>query len=274
MRAQAGFVSYLWLVVMAGLVLSLSIGLLMAGERDRENRADVGHRAYLRDAAARLAQWYDYRSGATGAQAGPIDMALALAEAGITPRFGLQAASSNRLSDGLVSWHVMALWLPDPHHVQGTAFDPATGAFTQGTWLSDGQPAEVAHAVFNGHASQLVKFSESQRRLRTIASRLENMFTRLRELDPVAAEGRNWFRAVDCASPNPGELPCYDGYRAIDATAVPVAAGVSSDTNVSAWGAAVEISNLADSSTVSPYYMSVRTNLPWGGVLRVAAQEP
>ena len=150
----------LLLVGLAGLVMAVSVGLLRGEDQARTNRADVDHSAYLRDAAARLARWYEVNSATTGAQAGQIDMAQALAGAGVTQRYNLQSASSVRLSDGLVSWHVMALWLPEPIRVQGTAFDAATGVLTPGTLISTGQPADLVSAIVNGHASQLVAFTE------------------------------------------------------------------------------------------------------------------
>ncbi len=272
MPRQTGFASYLWLVSLAGLVMAVSVGLLMASDQEQSNRADVERGAYLRDAADRLARWYNV--GATGAQAGPIDVALALSQAGVTPRYGIQFASSNRLADGMVSWHVLALWLPEPDSVQGTALDPVTGVFTQGTYSVDGQPARVIHAVIDGHGSQLRRYSETSRRLREVVARLENRFTAMRATHPLVPASTNWYRAADCGAPQGGELPCYDAYVDITATDVSVSAGTSPSAEVNAWGGAVQVSNLADSSTIPPFSMSIRTALPWGGQLQVTAQEP
>lgn len=257
-----------------GLVFVVSVGMLRTEDHARLNRSDADRRAYMLDATNRLTRWYAYSSGTTGGSAGQIDMTAALAQAGVIPRYGLRAASSSRQTDGLVSWHVLALWLPEPTRVQGENLDTATGVFNQGTLISSGQPALLVHAVIDGHASQLAKFSESQRRLRIVASRLENMFSRLRDVDPYQTVGMNWYRASDCGDIKAGELPCYNTYTSLASTVVPMLAGSSPDTNVNAWGAAIEVSNLIDSSITSPFSMAVQTSLPWGGVLRVVAQEP
>lgn len=273
MRLQRGFASYLWLVSVAGLVMAVSVGLLMANDQEIGNRADADRRAYLAEASARLARWYEFNAGATGTQAGPVDVTTALAQAGVTPRYDLQAASSNRLADGMVAWHVLALWLPDPDSVQGIALDPVTGAFTQGTTIASGLPARVVHAVIDGHASQLRRYSESSRRVREVGARLENRFSVMRATHPLSMV-TNWYRAQDCGAVQGGELPCYDAYQDIVATQVVVAAGISPSSSFNAWGGAMQVSNLADSSTVPPFSMSIRTALPWGGWLQVIAQEP
>lgn len=274
MRRQLGFVSYLWLASVAGLVTTISVGLLMVNDQRQSDRADVDRRAYIADASERLARWYELNSGATGALAGQIDVLAALAQAGVTPRYGLQAASSNRQTDGMVAWHVMALWLPEPDSVQGVALDPLTGGFTQGTYIVSGLPARVVHAIVDGHASQLRLYSESSRRIREVGSRLENRFSAMRATHPLMPMFTNWYRAQDCGAVQGGELPCYDAYQDIAGTAVPAAAGTSPASDSNAWGGAVQVSNLADSSTIPPYSMSIRTALPWGGWLQVIAQEP
>lgn len=274
LRRQRGFVSYLWLVSVAGLVMAVSVGLLMASDQEHGNRAAADRRAYLADASARLARWYEFNSGATGAQPGQIDVAAALSQAGVTPRYNLQSASSNRLADGMVSWHVMALWLPDPDSVQGIALDPVTGAFTQGVYIASGLPARVVHAVIDGHASQLRLYSESSRLIREIGARLENRFSAMRATHPLMPMFTNWYRAQDCGAVQGGELPCYDAYQDIATTEVPATAGTSPASDFNAWGGAAQVSNLADSSTVPPFSMSIRTALPWGGWLQVVAQEP
>ena len=271
---QAGSAMLLLLVGLAGLVMAVSVGLLRGEDQARTNRADVDRSAYLRDAAARLARWYEVNSATTGAQAGQIDMGQALAGAGVTPRYGLQSASSMRLSDGLVSWHVMALWLPEPIRVQGTAFDVATGVLTPGTLISTGQPADLVSAIVNGHASQLVAFTESSRRVRRVAARLENLFAARRSMDPFGPAGRDWFRALDCAAVQTGELPCYDVYTDMAATTAPAQAGIEATLTVNAWGLPINLSNLQDSSVVPPYSMAVNTTTPWGGVVGAVAQEP
>lgn len=271
---QRGFVSSLWLASVAGLVTTISVGLLMAHDQEHSNRADVDRRAYIADVSARLARWYEFNAGATGALAGQLDVPAALAQAGVTPRYNLQVASSNRLADGMVAWHVMALWLPDPDSVQGIALDPLTGGFTQGAYISSGLPAQVVHAVVDGHASQLRRYSESSRRIREIGARLENRFSAMRAAHPLMPMFTNWYRAQDCGAVQGGELPCYDAYQNIATTEVPAAAGTSPASDFNAWGGVVQVSNLADSSIVPPFSMSIRTALPWGGWLQVIAQEP
>ncbi len=271
---QAGFATQMLMVSLVGLVLAVSVGLLRSEDQARTNRADVERSAYMKDAAHRLARWYEYNSGATGAQVGQIDMALALAGAGITPRYNLQSASSVRLTDGLVSWHVMALWLPEPVRVQGTGLDPATGVFTPGTLISTGQPADLVSAALNGRATQLAAFSESSRRVRLAAARLENMFAARRAMDPFTVEGHNWFRAGACGAVQSGELPCYDGYADLATTTAPAEAGIENEMAANAWGLPITISNLQNSSLVSPFSMSVQTLSPWGGVIGAVAKEP
>jgi len=264
----------LLLMGLMGLVLAVSVGLLRSEDQARANRVGAERSAYMKDASTRLARWYEYNSGATGALVGQIDMAQALAGAGVTPRYNLQSASSVRLTDGLVSWHVMALWLPEPVRVQGTGLDPATGVFTPGTLVSTGLATDLVSAILDGHASQLAAFSESSRRVRLAAARLENMFAARRAMDPFTVGEHNWFRAVDCAAVQTGELPCYDGYSDLAATTAPAEAGIETEMGVNAWGLPLTLSNLQDSSLVTPFSMSVRTLTPWGGVMGAVAKEP
>jgi len=253
---------------------ALLLGTLQVEDQARGNREDVERSAYIEDASRRLTLWYQANANTQEAIIGPLDMDAALAAAGITPRYGLLATSSQQLSDGLVSWHVMALWLPEPQRVQGTALDQATGVFTQGTLVSTGQPAVLVSASINGRAMQLVAFSESSRRVRLVAARLENMFAARRAMDPFSPGGRNWFRAGDCGAVQSGELPCYDAYTNLAATTAPVEAGIEAEMAVNAWGLPITLSNLQNSSLVTPFSMSVRTLTPWGGVIGAVAKEP
>lgn len=271
---QSGYVTLLFLAGLVGLLFVTSSGYLRAREHAQHNQATPDRAAYLRDCADRLGRWYAMQSGVTGAQAGQIDMAATLAAAGITPRYNLQAASSQRLADGTVAWHVFVLWLPEPLRVQGTAIDAATGVFTEGTLISTGQPAQITHARIDGRAIQLRLYAESGRRVRELAGRLETWFGTQRATHPLAPASTNWFRAASCAAVDGGELPCYDTYQDVTTTAVPNSVGLSGGALTNAWGGAIQVSNLVNSSTTSPFSMSVQSLLPWGGVMQVLAQEP
>jgi len=262
------------MLALFGISAALLLGTLQVEDQARGNREDVVRGAYIEDASRRLALWYQSNANTQEVIAGQLDMAAALAAAGVTPRYGLMADSSRQLSDGLVSWHVMALWLPDPQRVQGTGLDPVTGVFTHGTLISTGQPAVLVSATINGRAMQLVAYSESSRRVRLAAARLENMFAARRAMDPFALSGRNWFRAGDCGLVQAGELPCYDVYTNLAATTAPIEAGIEAGMGVNAWGLPITISNLQGSSLVTPFSMSVRTLTPWGGVIGAVAKEP
>jgi len=274
MHAQAGFSVVAAMLALFSISAALLLGTLQVEDQARGNREEVEQRAYIEDASRRLTLWYQANANTQEAIAGQLDMAAALAGAGIVPRYGLVAASSQQLSDGMVSWHVLALWLPDPQRVQGTALDPVTGVFTPGTLVSTGQPATVVSATINGRAMQLAAFSESSRRVRLAAARLENMFAARRAMDPFSLGGRNWFRAGDCGAVLPGELPCYDAYTNLAATTAPAEAGIEAEMAVNAWGLPITLSNLQSSSLVTPFSMSVRTLTPWGGVIGAIAKEP
>jgi Tfp pilus assembly protein PilE len=250
--------------LVAFIVLICTVLLLGASTQQAQqllNREAAERTAYLQESAQALRVWYRANQATVDAGDTPLDVNAVLAAAGVSLRYRLRAASSRRLVQGELGFHMLVLWLP-PLIPDSSVFDPATGAFT---------PAPgVAFVRVSGAEVQALALRDTRRILAEAAAMLEAYFAAR-----ARAEGEdvrvNYFRPDSACTPPPGAMPCLDSYVAANLVDW-AAAGVDGVALRDAWGGLLEVSNLTDSATLAPpYSMAIRASAPWGTILQAQA---
>jgi hypothetical protein len=261
MRRQRGIVMLMFVVVVAaiGSVFFLSASSWQA--QQLSNRVDAERADYLEQSARALRDWYVSNLAGVDATTEPPTEAAIVAGAGITPRFGLRIAASNRLVAGELGFHNMAIWIPQRQPDPST-IDTVTGVFTP--------DVRAAFRLVSGAELQADALAQTRRVLRQAAERLENYFVARTAINGGNVS-INHFRPDPACGGAEGELPCLDTYVA--ATAVDWrSAGVDGMVGTDGWGNVIQVSNLADSATAAPpYSMALQTRTPWGSVVQVLA---
>ena len=261
MRRQRGIDLLMFVVVLAaiGSVFVLSASSLQA--QQASNRVDAERAAYLEETGRAVRGWYIANLAAIDMSAAPPAEVAILTGAGITPRFGLRIAASNRLVIGEIGFHSIAIWIPQ-RQPDPSAMDVATGVFTP--------DVRAAFRMISGAELQAEALARTLQTLRQVAGRLENYFVARTAINGgnVAI---NHFRPDSLCGGSEGELPCLDRYVAVG-TLDWRRAGVDGMVATDGWGNAIEISNLADSVTAAPpFSMALQARTPWGSVVQVRA---
>ncbi|MBC8738473.1 hypothetical protein F6X40_16990 [Paraburkholderia sp. UCT31] len=198
-----------------------------------------------------------------------------LSLAGITPKWGMQAAVSNVLSARGVAYTVVALWIPTSTDTQNPpSFDATTGTFN--SCPNAAAPcAPRAYALVSGLTLQQQALQSALQQLNDLAAKEQEYFKAKALFDPDHDIGINYFRAPDGNCDDPNQMPCIDQYTAVGSTAVPPLLGIPASTQMNPWGLPLETSNLQDSSSAAPpYSMAFRTSTPWGASYTVLALQP
>jgi hypothetical protein len=258
---EAGYIVLVLLILMTLVSSILLLGANTQQAQHLRNREVAERRAYLIEAAQQIRAWYRANPGTLDAQPGVLDTTGLLTAAGVRSRVGLRAATSTRLTRGELSFHDVVLWLPAAEP-DASRFDPTTGAFTPGP--------SVAFVRVSGAEIQAEAVASTRRALADGAGALEAYFHARAKLDGEEVRV-NYFRPDASCAGLPGEMPCLDTYAAVERVDW-AAAGVDGLPQRDAWGSALEVSNLLDSSTATPpYSMALRARTPWGALLQVQA---
>lgn len=253
-RGSAAGWFVVFLVAMA-IAVTASEAELLANKRrnDRPYQQD----AYLEQTASAVTAWYQRNIGtidATGA-ADP-SVADVLAGAGITPRYGLHIAVSQRLSSGNMNWHSIALWINDST-TDSTTFTASTGAFNP--------DPKARAALVSGQRLQQEAWQRTSTAVNTVVSALNN-YAQQRQAANGGDMTRNPFRPADCSNVAPGEMPCLDSYT--PANGISTQLGLNNTQLVDAWNGAIQVSNGTDARTTgTPYTMVVKATTPWGAAV-------
>lgn len=266
-RRQKGYAAILVLVgavAMAGIASTMLPGL-DASQTAAEQ--ELNQRAYLQAVRAALATAYERE--ATTLDAGvpsPWTAQQWLARAGVTPKFGLQLAISDRIAipGTPVAYRVVAAWLPRRGSDTVSSLNTATGVFTADTG--------VQWIVVSGQAIQARRYASTLTAMQRFAVILQSRSRAKLEADPARDIGVNYFRPVSGCSPTAEEIPCLPSYVAASTVDFATIAGFDSTAARDAWGRALEVSNTVDSQTSGPpYSMSIRATTPWGSTFKVIA---
>lgn len=260
-RGQHGYAVLAVVATMVTLAATVVVGWATLATRTQSDRLAQVQQDYLDELRAGMLGWYARELALIDRSAEPPDPAAVLRGAGVAARWGLRIAASDRLFRDGVGYRVIVAWLPGEG--DASALDPATGRFTAS--------AGARWTLVSGHDLQADALAETRARLDRLARQLESAY-RVRLLsDPSRDATVNRFRAVRCAAPSAGELPCIDHYAPVDGSGLAGAVGLDPLLATNAWGTAIEVSNGADSSAVIPFSMALRTAMPWGGVVSMSA---
>ncbi len=240
---------------------SIVVGWATLGTRVQADGLARVQQAWLQEVRAALLGWYARELATVDRVVEAPGADLVMREAGIVPRWGLRLSVSDRLSRDGIAYRVLAAWLPA--EADASALDTSTGQFT----ASPGARWVVA----SGFDLQAGAMAETRARLDRLARQLESVYRARLLSDPSRDIGINRFRAVRCAVPAPGELPCIEDYSPIEASGLARAAGIDPLLAVNAWGGVVEASNGTDASAAMPFSLALRTTTPWGSVLPLFA---
>jgi hypothetical protein len=254
-RGESGYAVLAMVATMVTIAATIVVGWATVATRVQSDGLAQVQQAYLDEVRAALLGWYARELAQVDRRSEAPEAAVVLREAGIAPRWGLRLATSERLDRDGIAYRVLAAWLP----LEGdaSALDPATGRFT---------PSSGARwTTVSGFDLQAGAMAETRARLDRLARQLESAYRARLLSDPSRDATVNRFRAVRCAAPANGELPCIDDYAALDASGLAAVVGLDGLLLSNAWGAPIEASNGADASLVMPFSMALRTTTPWGG---------
>jgi len=271
MNRERGFIVPTALALSVSIAVMIYISFAMNLSARESARLDEKRQQWIRETQEALDAWYRRRAEVIDAESGALLQAAVLQEAGIRLDYGAQFASTVRLSAAGIMYHNLAVWLP-LESATGTGLDPATGVFNPGT-LPNGDAAPTLFAFINGRAIETDLYLATVRRMRTNASILEGYFKARVLADPDSDSGVNYYRAADCSNPRNGQLPCIDTHVALTSSGVMPTVGLAQNDATSAWGSAIEISNLEGLPVGDPT-ISIRTVTPWGQPIQVIGVRP
>jgi hypothetical protein len=260
-HAESGHAVLAMVAVVVTIAGAVVAGWATLATRTQSDTLAQVQQAYLEEVRASLLGWYLRELGRIDQSVEAPDAARLLREAGLAQRWGLRVSASDRLSRDGTAYRVIAAWLPG--EADASTLDPATGRFTPS--------AGVRWIVVSGFELQAGAVSETRARLDRLARHLESTYRARLLSDPSRDVTVNRFRALRCASPEAGELPCIDDYASVDASGLGLAVGLDPLLRTNAWGGPIEASNGVDASQAMPFSMALRTTTPWGGTLAVSA---
>lgn len=270
-KNQRGFIVASALVVTLSIAALIYFSFAMGLAAKEAGRLEDRKKEWVSDTQAKLTSWYERNKAAIDADPNQLTSTAVLSGAGVTLEYGAQVASTARLIAGGIGFHSVAIWIPHDG-ASGTGLNASTGEFNPGT-LTGGLTAPTKYAFANGRAIQTDAYLATVARMRETAAKFEGYFQARVLSDPDSGSEVNYYRAANCASPINGELPCIDSYTSLAAAGLGSVVGLSTDENVSSWGGAIEVSNLAD-VPVGESAIAIRTAIPWGSPIQIFAVRP
>ena len=260
-RRESGYAVLAVVAAMVAIAATVVVGWATLATRAQSDGLAQAQQAYLDEVRAGLLGWYARELALIDRGGEPPDPATALRGAGVAVRWNLRVAASERLVRDGIAYRVIAAWLPGEG--DASMLEPVSGRFTPS--------AGARWILVSGFDLQAAALVETRARLDRLARQLEAAYRVRLFSDPSRDATVNRFRAVRCAAPSPGELPCIDDYAAVDVSGLVGAAGLDPLLAANAWGAPIEVSNGIDASPVIPFSMALRTATPWGGTLSMFA---
>lgn len=276
-NSQRGFYVTALTVVLATIAFVFLLGYSSYyAKRESQSLLD-NQKTYLYDLKSRLLEAYatnllDIDADLTYASYRDADRWFELA--GLSRRWELQIAVSDRLEKDGVKYTVLALWLPtETDAANPPTFDPATGAFSS---CSLAPCPDRAYTTVSGYDLQAKAAADTKKTLEQLAEKAQAYFRARNLAEPTHNVSTNYFLApYGTCTVTAEDLPCAPTYTAIVGTTVPQVLHLDSDQTKNGWGLDVEFSNVQDSNiTAPPYTMSFRTTDPWGNPLTILAVQP
>lgn len=260
-RTESGHAVLAMVAVVVTIAGAIVAGWATLATRTQADALAQVQQAYLEEVRIALQGWYARELARVDRSVDAPDASLLLREAGIGPRWGLRLAASDRLSRDGTAYRVIVAWLPG--EADASVLDASSGRFTPS--------AGARWTSVSGFDLQAGAVSETRARLDRLARHLESAFRARLLSDPSRDATVNRFRALRCAAPSAGELPCIDDFTPVDAAGLAQAAGIDPLLLINAWGGPIEASNGSGASQAMPFSMALRTATPWGGTLAISA---
>lgn len=273
---QGGFALLAFSVVMLTLALSVIMGFVFNISKESTLTIPARQAEYLADIKHRVSQWYLVNASqidATESGGAFRDIPTVLREIGVSPKWGLEGAASDRQMAGSIAYTAYAFWIPTDN-ANLPQFDQTTGVFTQCPTLGARCP-EHPFVLVSGFEAQSSHFKRTSLKLQAIADKLETFFKARFLFDPDRNISINRWLPVNGCTPLSDELPCLDTYTPLAGANLQVNTGIGSDEFINSWGGPIEVSNKQDSSYLEPpFSMTLRTTTPWGMTLQFKALQP
>lgn len=214
---------------------------------------------YINDSAKILNAWYENNTWTIDSDPNAIATSAIISQSALVARYGLNVASSKRISKDGVSYHVIAAWLPSVE-ATGTAFDVDTGIFNPGV------PENVVqYTLVNGYSIESKNLAATAKKVTKVTGLLENWFLGRVNTASLYDTDVNWFRNPSCATVDTRFLGCFDTPTNIQTVLLPQ--GISDTYGLlNAWGQPIFASN------TQLYKVNIQTFAPWGLVSTGVAQ--
>lgn len=272
-QQQSGFVIMSLLVTTAVIGMMIYIGFSNDISRITGAQLEAERQEWMVDNGKALNEWYLRNAWDIDSNSLAVDSATIASQAGISLKYSAQIVSSTRLNRNGVSYHVIAMWLPQTG-LTGTAFDVNTGIITEGTYASASVPRLKYH-ITNGFTIESQLISTSLNTMAAAGAKLESWFAGQAALATSVDVDKNWFRQPNCTAPaDPRFLSCLTGFMNANSIFTTAGIGVANDL-VSAWGRSLLMTNDPTLvSTTHPYSILLQADTPWGTPLRSAVTEP
>ncbi|MBU3626702.1 hypothetical protein ICN48_10715 [Polynucleobacter sp. JS-Safj-400b-B2] len=194
----------------------------------------------------------------TGGDTQPVSGAAILNGIGeLSPHYGLKVASSNSISLGFNQApvaRIIAIWIPPTGHVDTSSINPVTGVFTA-------DPSVLYQAQVNGVALQTSAYGATQDALTAARQSFQRYFVTRRLA--TGNDAQNFYRAANCGTPLPVELPCLDTPTTLTASMVN-GAGINFQGLLDGWGGTLQFAN--PNSGNAPFTASISAQIPYGAV--------
>ena len=189
-----------------------------------------------------------------------------LQAAGVSSRWGLQVAVSDRIENQDVDYTVIAVWLPTNADATNPAsFDTSTGQFTP--CVQAGVQCNRVYAVVSGLTLERTLRQKAIEQLNNVAVAAQSFFKARYLEDPDHNVTTNYFRAPSGCGVSGNEIPCLDAYTPVSATNVQGLLGLSGQSVTNPWGYQVLATNAAGQvSTTTPYTMGFSSQPPWSRI--------
>lgn len=287
-------------VVLAIVAFTIVLGYSVSNAKSQVSALAANQKAYLNDVRAKVTAAYEANAltldaDATWTSVTTGDQLLALA--GITPRWGLQAAISPPVAREGVKYRVVAAWLPIDSDVVDEPTLAANGTFTPCPLsTADCVNRRLYVVVADGFAVQRRNAKKALAQLEQIALQAQSFFKAKYLQDPERNVSVNYFRPpYGGCSPIAEQFPCIDTPAPIWGVSPAIKQtnavqnltsllGLADAPVLNPWGLPVEAcnGNACNDGTPSkvtwdpltqgaPYSMLFQTRTPWGGSYMVYA---
>jgi hypothetical protein len=299
---QRGVALLAFAVVLSIVAFTIVLGYSVSSAKSELASLERNQRTYLEDVRAKLSAAYlantlTIDSDASWSAVPNGDAMLDLA--GVTRRWGLQAAMTAPISRQGVKYRVVAAWLPlesdvvdDPVLGPDGTFTPCPGATPD--CISRRSTPNLYVVVSDGLTFQRDNAKKAVQQLEQLAANAQSFFRTKTLLDPERNASVNYFRPpFGGCNALTEHLPCVDTFRPIaglsnNSQPVTQLLGIPAQGVVNPWGLPVEMCNGSTACSYSqgastygvvwdretqspPYSMLFQTTNPWGSTYRIHA---